>query len=152
VVGESGDGAPAVLWVRMRQPLVAGRATPPVAHAAFASDFASALAAYLNIARWAYINPDVHLNLLREPASDWIAVDGSTWVGAHGIGHGRAAIHDLDGLVGSASASQVVDRHPAGSGVRTGAPGPSAPATESQGAGKHPSDDAPPSRVRTGAE
>jgi hypothetical protein len=121
VVGESGDGAPAVLWVRMRQPLVAGEPTPPAARAAFASDFASALAAYLDITRWSYINPDVNLHLLREPTSDWIAVDGTTWVGPEGIGHGRAAIFDLDGLVGSASAAQVVQRHPPASGVRTGA-------------------------------
>jgi hypothetical protein len=121
VVGQSGGGAPAVLWVRMRQPLVAGEPTPPSARAAFASDFASALAAYLDITRWSYINPDVNLHLLREPVSDWIAVDGTTWVGTQGIGHGRASIHDLEGLVGSASASQVVQRHPPASGVRTGA-------------------------------
>ena len=84
-------------------------------------DIASALAAYLDITRWSYINPDVNLHLLREPVSDWIAVDGTTWVGPEGIGHGRAAIHDLEGLVGSASASQVVQRHPPASGVRTGA-------------------------------
>jgi hypothetical protein len=120
VVGEVGDGPPAVLWVRMRQPLVSGHTTPPAAHAAFASDFASALAAYLDIRQWSYINPDVNLHLLRDPTSDWIAVDGTTWVGAQGIGHGRAAIFDLDGLVGSASASQVVDRHAPSPGERTG--------------------------------
>lgn len=121
VIGNPGDGPPAVLWVRMRQPLVAGYETPPSARVAFASDFASALASYLDITRWSYINPDVNLHLLRDPTSEWIAVDGATWVGAEGIGHGRASLYDLDGLVGTASASQVVERHPPGSGVRTGA-------------------------------
>jgi hypothetical protein len=121
VVGNPGEGAPAVLWVRMRQPLVAGHETPPACNVAFASDFASALAAYLDISRWSYINPDVNLHLLREPTSDWIAVEGTTWVGTQGIGHGRAALYDLDGLVGNATAAQVVERHPPGSGVRTGA-------------------------------
>jgi hypothetical protein len=120
VVGQPGDGTPAVLWVRMRQPLVAGQDTPPSARAAFASDFASALAAYLDITVWSYINPDVNLHLLREPSSDWIAVDGTTWVGAEGIGHGRATIYDLEGMVGSASASQVVQRHAPVSGGPTG--------------------------------
>jgi hypothetical protein len=126
VVGQTGEGAPAVLWVRMRQPLIAGFATPPVAHAAFASDFASGLAAYLDILRWSYINPDVNLHLLREPTSEWIAVDGTTWVGELGIGHGSAAIYDRTGRIGSATAAQVVERHaewPAGGGAvaRTGA-------------------------------
>jgi hypothetical protein len=112
VVGNTGEGAPAVLWVRMRQPLIAGSITPPVCHVAFASDFASGLAAFVDIMRWSYINPDVNLHLLREPTSDWIAVDGITWVGGAGIGHGRAALFDLDGLVGSATAAQLVERHP----------------------------------------
>jgi hypothetical protein len=105
----------------MRQPLVAESATPPAAKVAFASDFASALAAYLDITRWSYINPDVNLHLLREPTSDWIGIDGVTWVGTQGIGHGRAALHDLDGLVGNATASQIVDRHPEHRVARTGA-------------------------------
>lgn len=121
VVGTPGDGAPAVLWVRPRQPLVSGHETPPAARAAFASDFASALASYLDIRRWSYINPDVNLHLLREPTSDWIGVDGVTWVGERGIGHGRAGLYDLDGFIGSASASQVVERHPEQPVVRTGA-------------------------------
>jgi hypothetical protein len=121
VVGQVGEGGPAVLWVRMRQPLVSGHETPPAVRAAFASDFASALAAYLDITQWAYINPDVNLHLLREPTSEWIAVDGMTWVGDRGIGHGRAGIYDLDGLVGSATASQVVERHAPVPTERTGA-------------------------------
>jgi hypothetical protein len=123
VVGQTGGGPPAVLWVRMRQPLVAGTVTPAAAHVAFASDFASSLAGFLDIMRWSFINPDVNLHLLREPTSDWIAVDGVTWVGAEGIGQGRAALFDLDGLVGSATAAQLVERHaePSTPVPRTGA-------------------------------
>jgi hypothetical protein len=121
VVGQVGTGAPSVLWVRMRQPLVAGYETPPAARAAFASDFASALASFLDITIWSYINPDVNLHLLRPPVGEWVAVDGTTWVGGQGIGHGRATLFDLDGMVGSATAAQVVDRHPERWGTPTGA-------------------------------
>jgi Thioesterase-like superfamily len=121
VVGTPGEGAPAVLWVKMRQALVAGHETPPSARAAFASDFASALASFLDIRHWSYINPDVNLHLLRDPVDEWIAVDGTTWVGTRGIGHGRAALFDLGGFVGSATASQVVERHPEHWAVTTGA-------------------------------
>ncbi|HEX7094986.1 MAG TPA: thioesterase family protein [Acidimicrobiales bacterium] len=120
VIGRLGEGAPSVMWVRMRQPLVAGCDTPPAARAAFGSDFASALASYLDISRWSYINPDVNLHLLREPTSEWIGIDGTTWVGERGIGHGRASMFDLDGFIGTASASQVVDRHPDSRTVPTG--------------------------------
>jgi hypothetical protein len=82
---------------------------------------ASALGSYVDITRWSYINPDVNLHLLREPTSEWIAVDGVTWVGAEGIGHGRATLFDLDGVIGSASAAQLVERHPEQLVARTGA-------------------------------
>jgi hypothetical protein len=137
VVGRTGEGAPAVMWLRMRQPLIAGEPTPPAATVALASDFASALAAYIDVARWSYINPDVNVHLLREPTSDWIAVDGVTWVGREGIGHGRANLSDLEGFIGSATTTQLVDRHrmqpPHWSTpvVPTGAGGPSDPATTS---------------------
>jgi hypothetical protein len=111
VAGTTGDGAPAVMWIRMRRPLVAGEPTPPSARVALAADFASALAAYVDVARWSYVNPDVNLHLLREPTSEWIAVDGVTWVGTEGIGHGRAGLFDLDGYVGTATAAQLVERH-----------------------------------------
>jgi hypothetical protein len=121
VIGTPGEGSPAVLWLRMRQSLVAGVATPPVTRAAFVSDFASALAAFLDIRRWSYINPDINLHVLREPVGEWVAVDGTTWVGPHGIGHGRAALYDLDGLIGNATASQIVERHRPQWGAPTGA-------------------------------
>jgi hypothetical protein len=137
-VGRTGEGAPAVLWLSMRQPLLAGEVTPPAARAAWASDFASALAAYIDVTRWSYINPDVNVHLLREPTSDWIAVDGITWVGTEGIGHGRATLFDLDGVVGSATAAQLVERHRLRPPhwAPTGTQGLSGPATKSPGAEK----------------
>jgi len=106
--GATGEGDPVVLWARMRQPLIAGEDTPPSANAAWASDFASGLASYLDPRRWTYINPDVNLHLLREPAGEWIAIAGLTWAGDHGIGHGRARLYDLDGFCGSATAAQLI--------------------------------------------
>ncbi len=112
VGGDTGAGDPVVLWARMAQPLVAGEPTAPVALAAWAADFASGLASTLDPRVWTYLNPDVNLHLLREPVGEWVAVSGLTWAGAHGIGHGRASLHDLEGLIGSATAGQLVDRRP----------------------------------------
>lgn len=112
VDGDTAAGDPVVLWARMRQPLVAGQATPPAALAAWASDFASGLASYLDPRQWMYMNPDVNLHLLREPVGEWIAISGLTWAGDHGIGHGRARLHDVEGFIGSATAAQLVHRWP----------------------------------------
>lgn len=110
--GATAAGDPVVLWARMRQPLVAGQPTPPAALAAWASDFASGLASYLDPRQWMYMNPDVNLHLLREPVGEWIAITGLTWAGDHGIGHGRARLYDVDGFIGSATAAQLVHRWP----------------------------------------
>jgi hypothetical protein len=110
VVGDVGMGAPAVMWIRMRVPLVAGAETSATARLALAADFSSALAAYLDTRRFSFINADINLHVLRLPVGEWIAVDAVTWVGAEGIGQGSARLHDLDGLVGTAGAAQLVDR------------------------------------------
>lgn len=112
VVGDVLLGAPAVMWVRVKVPLVAGEETTPYERMALAGDFTSAVAAYLDGRRYSFINPDVNLHVLRPPTSDWIGVDGTSWVGASGIGHSRAGLYDLEGLIGSGTAAQVVEeRH-----------------------------------------
>ena len=118
--GATATGDPVVLWARMRQPLVAGQPTPPAALAAWASDFASGLASYLDPRHWMYMNPDVNLHLLREPVGDWIAIAGLTWAGDHGIGHGRARLYDVDGFIGSATAAPA--RAPLARGALTDEP------------------------------
>ena len=110
--GDTAAGRPVVLWARMRQPLVAGEATPPEGLAGWASDFASGLASYLDPRQWMYMNPDVNLHLLREPVGEWVAITGLTWAGDHGIGHGRARLYDVEGFIGSATAAQLVHRWP----------------------------------------
>ena len=79
-----------------------------MALATWAADFASGLASTLDPRHWTYLNPDVNVHLLREPVGEWIAVSGLTWAGAHGIGHGRAVLHDLESLIGTASTGQIV--------------------------------------------
>jgi hypothetical protein len=109
VVGDVLLGAPAVMWVRAKVPLLAGEETTPYERLAMAGDFTSAVASYLDGRRFSFINPDVNVHILRPPTSDWIGIDGSSWVGDAGIGHSRSALYDLDGLVGSGTAAQVVE-------------------------------------------
>jgi hypothetical protein len=110
VVGDGGLGAPSVMWVRVRVPLVLGEVTRPMERLAIASDFTSALASYLDGRRYSFINPDINVHVLRDPTSDWIGIDSVTWVGGEGVGLGRSKLFDLDGLVGAATAAQLVER------------------------------------------
>ena len=109
VVGDVGLGAPAVMWVRLRVPVVAGEIASPLSRLALTADFTSALASYLDASRYSYINPDFNVHVFRAPSSEWIAVDATTWVGSDGIGLGRAALFDFEGLVAAGTASQLVE-------------------------------------------
>ena len=73
------------------------------------ADFTSGTANFLPINRWSSINADVTLNMLREPVTDWIAVDAVAHVAGDGIGHSRASLYDVDGFVGSGATTQIVD-------------------------------------------
>ncbi|HEV8297143.1 MAG TPA: thioesterase family protein [Acidimicrobiales bacterium] len=110
VVGDVGLGAPSIMWVRMRVPLIADAPTAPIERLALAADFTSALASFLDGRHFSFINPDINIHVLRDPASEWIGIDSVTWVGAEGVGQGRSSLYDLGGLVGNASAAQVVER------------------------------------------
>lgn len=108
VLGGVGTGTPALTWFRLTVPVAAGHALTPFQRLAALADFASGTGNFLEIDRWSSINADITLHVLREPVGEWIAVSGLTWVGAHGIGHGRAVLHDTESLIGHATAGQIV--------------------------------------------
>ena len=109
VVGGLGTGAPAITWYRLRVPVVAGEESSPLARLAAIADFTSGSANFLPVTEWSSINADVTMNVLREPAGEWIAVDAIAHAAGDGIGHSRASFFDTDGFVGSGATTQVVD-------------------------------------------
>jgi hypothetical protein len=102
-------GAPACSWFRLTVPVVAGEATSPFVRLAALADFTSGTGSFLPIDRWSSINADVSIHVLREPVSDWIAVDAVAHVASDGIGHSRATLYDTTGMVGTGTTAQVVD-------------------------------------------
>jgi hypothetical protein len=113
VAGEHGMGAPATTWFRLTVPVVAGHDTTPAMRLAAIADFTSATATYLDPTEWSPVNPDVTVHVLREPVGEWIAVDAVAWYATDGIGHSRASLYDLTGLVGTGATSSILDRRPA---------------------------------------
>jgi hypothetical protein len=109
VVGGLGTGAPAIVWYRLRVPLIAGEETSPLARLATFADFTSGSANFLPVAEWSSINADVSMNVLREPVGAWIAVDAVAHAAGDGIGHSRASFYDIEGFIGSGATTQIVD-------------------------------------------
>jgi hypothetical protein len=109
VVGGLGTGAPAIVWYRLRVPVIAGEEASPLARLATFADFTSGSANFLPVTEWSSINADVSMNMLREPVGEWIAIDAVAHAAGDGIGHSRASFYDVEGFIGSGATTQVVD-------------------------------------------
>jgi hypothetical protein len=104
-----GDRGIATSWYRATHPVVAGEETSPVVHLAWASDFTANSGNYLDGTRWSAINADLTINLGRAPVGEWTGVATRAWYSADGIGHARADLFDVEGFVGTCTASLLVD-------------------------------------------
>jgi hypothetical protein len=89
--------------------VIAGEETSPTVRLAWASDMTANSGNYLDLTRWSAINADLTINLNRAPQGEWTGVATRAWYALDGIGHARADLFDLDGFVGTCTASLLVD-------------------------------------------
>ena len=102
---------PGVLWARARVPLVAGETISPLSRMALAGDFVNLLGVGPDFPFEGFtgINPDVTLQVLRQPEGEWVALVGGTYLHpGGGIGVSSAEVRDASGPVGHASCSQLL--------------------------------------------
>jgi len=106
---EGGTPDPATSWYRATRPVIAGEEPSPTVRLAWASDFTANSGNYLDLGRWSAINADLTISLARAPRGEWTGVATRAWYAHDGIGHARADLFDLDGFVGTCTASLLVD-------------------------------------------
>jgi hypothetical protein len=107
---QGGDRDQATSWYRATSPVVAGEVPSPTVRLAWASDFTANSGNYLDLSCWSAINADLTINLARAPLGEWTGVATRAWYSTDGIGHARADLFDLDGFVGTCTASLLVDQ------------------------------------------
>jgi hypothetical protein len=106
---EGGSADASTSWYRATRPVIAGEEPSPTVRLAWASDFTANSGNYLDLSRWSAINSDLTINLARAPQGEWTGVATRAWYALDGIGHARADLFDLDGFVGTCTASLLVD-------------------------------------------
>lgn len=99
-------------WFRLLAPVLDDVPVSPLSRAAAAADFGNGLSSPLPMGPYVFVNPDVTLDLHREPESEWIAVRASTDIGRRGAGLSTSRLYDRHGPVGTALQSLYVDRAP----------------------------------------
>jgi hypothetical protein len=96
------EPGPAKVWLRMRQPLVAGEPPSPLQRVLVTADVGNGVSASLDYRRYLFINVDLTVHLERMPAGEWICVDAVTLPQPNGVGTAESVLADEQGRIGRA--------------------------------------------------
>ena len=99
---------PAIVWMRMRQPLVAGEQPSALPRVLTAADSGNGVSATLDLARYIFINVDLSVHLHRLPAGAWVCLEATTLPEPNGVGLADTALHDERGALGRALQTLLV--------------------------------------------
>jgi Thioesterase-like superfamily len=106
VAGGFLEQGPATVWMRPRVPLVTGEEITPLQRVFVAADSGNGVSAALDWRRFIFINTDLTVHLLREPAGEWVCLDAVTHV--DGLGLTDTALFDERGRIGRAAQTLLV--------------------------------------------
>jgi len=107
VHGDTETPGPAVLWARVRRPVVAGTPLTPLQTVATLSDLVAAVGWDWGPGGVAMINPDVTLQLHRLPEGDWVCVDAAARINGAAVGWCGGTLADDHGVFGHVLQSQT---------------------------------------------
>jgi hypothetical protein len=100
VSGEFLEPGPAVVWLRMRQSLVAGEEPTPLQRTLVVADVGNGVSAALDFRRFLFINVDLTVQLERMPEGEWICIDAVTLPQRNGVGTAESVLFDRQGRIG----------------------------------------------------
>lgn len=103
VAGNFIDPGPAICWIRLHHPIVAGHTPSPLERTLAAADSSNGVSATLDWERYLFINTDLTVTLHRQPVGEWVCLDATTYPQPHGIGMAESALSDETGPVGRAT-------------------------------------------------
>ena len=109
VQGDFGILGPALVWMRMRQPLMAGEEPSPLQRVLVAADSGNGVSATLDWGRYLFINVDLTVHLHRPLAGEWVCLDSVTIPEPGGVGLADTALYDGRGPIGRAAQTLLID-------------------------------------------
>ena len=93
---------PAVVWMRLAVPLVAGEEPSALVRTMAAADFGNGVSRILDWEEHLFINPDLTVYVERPLEGEWLCLDARTSVDGAGIGLAESALYDARGRLGRA--------------------------------------------------
>jgi Thioesterase-like superfamily len=113
VRGSLAAPGPAVLWTRMRYPLVPDEEPAALERVLVTADSGNGASWELDLSRWLFINPELTVHLHRDAVGEWICLDAQTAISPGGAGLATSVLSDFDGQVGVAAQSLLITPRPA---------------------------------------
>jgi hypothetical protein len=110
--GSFREPGPATVWLRMRQPLLAGEDPSPLTRVLVAADSGNGVSWTLPMSRYLFVNVDLSVHLHRLPRGEWVCLEAATTPERTGVGLADTALWDEDGPIGRSLQTLLVDRRP----------------------------------------
>jgi Thioesterase-like superfamily len=110
VSGAFMEPGPALVWLRMKVPLVEGEEPSPLVRVMAAADSGNGVSATLDWRQYLFINTDLSVHLHRLPEGDWVCLDSVTYPEPTGIGMSDTRLSDERGQLGRAVQSLLVGK------------------------------------------
>jgi hypothetical protein len=104
------EPGPAVVWMRMRGPLVSGEEPTPFQRVLVAADSGNGVSAALDHRRYLFVNTDLSVHLKRMPVGEWVCLDATTYPERNGVGLADTTLWDERGRIGRAAQTLLVRR------------------------------------------
>lgn len=101
---------PAVVWMRMRMPLVAGEAPSPLTRVVIAADSGNGVSSTADPRELLFVNTDLTVHLHRHPIGEWVCLRARTVVDDQGSGLTTTGLADTTGAIGTALQSLFVQQ------------------------------------------
>ena len=98
--GNFDELGPAIVWMGMRYPVIAGEPISPLSRVLVAADSGNGVSSSLEYGRFIFVNPDLTVYLHRYPVGEWICLDAQTTATRRGVGLAVSTISDLHGPIG----------------------------------------------------
>jgi hypothetical protein len=102
------EPGPATVWMRMRQPLVAGEEPTPLQRVLVAADSGNGVSAALDPGSFMFVNTDLTVHLQRMPEGEWVCLEARTFPEPNGVGLADTALYDEHGRIGRSAQTLLV--------------------------------------------
>jgi hypothetical protein len=106
---EDGGDAGHVFWLKLLLPVVAEEAMTPMQRVFAAADYANGGFPSLPFEKWSFMSLDLTVQLTRAPAGEWVGVTSDSLASTTGVGLGDAELYDVNGRIGRAVATLLVE-------------------------------------------